>query len=80
LEGKSLKNGIMEPVAFAGSVLEGVMLGVETMSEAGRHGRAMPKKAEAGTEVWLLSPRPQHIVVPAAEREQVWKPPADTAT
>ena len=31
---------------------DGVSLGVGKMSAAGRHGRATPKRAEAGTVVW----------------------------
>jgi hypothetical protein len=49
-----------------------MLIVVGTMSEAGRHGKAMPDRAEAGTLVWPKLLAPQHNEIPDIEMEQVW--------
>ena len=60
-------------------VIVEVIVGVATMRDAGRQGRAMPDKAMAGTMLWpklgspvFVTPAPQQVAPPDADRVQVW--------
>lgn len=92
LEGVRVAIWLEEGVTLEEGVLEGVWLGVATIRDAGRQGRAMPERELAGTKLWpkfaydggaplsSVRPAPQQVAPPDAERVQVWLLPAAMAT